>query len=101
MKNNLAYICSPYRGNKVRNIEYAKYIMNKALEMGYAPIAVHLYLTQVLDDDIPEQRQQGLDAGKEILRVCSTIIIGAQYGISEGMKEEIEAAAGKQTIILK
>ena len=101
-KNNLAYICSPYRGKyKERNIAYAKYLTLKALEMNYAPSAVHLYLTEFLDDNDPEQRQIGLRAGREILKACETIIIGIQYGISEGMREEIEAAADKQVIMLK
>ena len=70
------------------------------MKLGYTPIATHLYLPQILNDDIPEQRRRGLRAGKEILETCGTIIIGARYGISEGMAAEIEAAAGKDTIII-
>lgn len=104
MKNKLAYICSPYRGNayqRIRNITYARYITRVALEMGYTPITTHLYLTQVLKESIPEQRQRGLKAEKEILETCDTIIIGTRYGISDGMAAEIEAATGKNTIIIK
>ncbi len=103
MKNKLAYICSPYRGNayqRIRNIAYARHITRVALELGYTPIATHLYLPQILNDDIPAQRRRGLKAGKDILNTCGTIIIGARYGISEGMAAEIEAAAGKDTIII-
>lgn len=103
MKNKLAYICSPYRGNvyqKIRNIAYAQYITCVALKLGYTPIATHLYLTQVLKEDIPAQRKRGLRAGKDILNACGTIIIGARYGISEGMASEIAAAEGKDTIIV-
>ena len=63
-------------------------------------LATHLYLPQVLNDDIPAQRRRGLKAGKDILNTCGTIIIGAKYGISEGMASEIEAATGKDTIII-
>lgn len=103
MKNKLAYICSPYRGNayqRIRNIAYARHITRVALELGYTPIATHLYLPQILNDNIPAQRRRGLRAGKEILNACGTIIIGARYGISEGMAAEIEAAAEKDTIII-
>lgn len=65
-KNNLAYICSPYRGNIIeqfRNIRYARYITKIALDLGYTPITTHLYLTQVLDDKVPMQRRRGLRAG--------------------------------------
>ena len=73
-KNNLAYICSPYRGNileKARNILYAKRLTKLALQLGYTPITTHLYLTQVLNDDNPIERQQGLKAGENILNACA------------------------------
>lgn len=100
-KNNLAYICSPYRGNIIeqfRNIRYARYITKIALDLGYTPITTHLYLTQVLDDKVPMQRRRGLRAGQDILNTCGTIIIGARYGVSEGMTAEIKAAKGKYTV---
>lgn len=84
MKNNLAYICSPYRGNileKARNILYARHLTKLALQLGYTPITTHLYLTQVLNDNIPMQRRQGLKAGRDILNACDTIIIGARHAI--------------------
>lgn len=97
-KNNLAYVCSPYRGNivkRIRNILYARALTKCALDLGYTPITTHLYMTQVLKDTKPEQRQQGLKAGKEILESCDTIIIGARYGISAGMAGEIADAKRK------
>lgn len=103
MENNLAYICSPYRGNileKVRNILYAKHLTKLALQLGYTPITTHLYLTQVLNDNNPTERRQGLKAGGNILNACGTIIIGARYGVSEGMAAEIKVAKGKNTIII-
>lgn len=102
-ENKLAYICSPYKGNtyqKFRNITYARHITRIALELGYTPIATHLYLPQILNDDIPAQRRRGLKAGKDILNTCGTIIIGARYGISEGMAAEIKGSAGKDIIIV-
>ena len=102
MANNLAYICSTYRGNfiqRFRNILYARYLTKVALDLGYTPITTHLYLTQVLDDENPIERRRGLVAGKDILNACDIIIIGTRYGISEGMKAEIEAATGKTAFI--
>ena len=103
MKNRLAYICSPYRGNifrKIRNITYARHVTCAALKLGYIPITTHLYLPKILDDNTPAKRRQALEAGKDILNSCDTIIIGARYGVSEGMAAEIKAAAGKNTIIM-
>jgi len=102
-KNNLAYVCSPYRGNalqRIRNIRYARQITKSAISLGYTPITTHLYLTQVLNDDIPKERRQGLRAGKEILEACGTIIIGARYGISEGMATEVKAAQEHHKIVI-
>lgn len=102
-KNNLAYICSPYRGNileKARNIIYAKHLTKLALQLGHTPITTHLYLTQVLNDNNPTERRQGLKAGGNILNACDTIIIGARYGVSAGMAAEMDAAKEKYTIIV-
>lgn len=90
--NRLIYICSPYRGEVERNLEYAKELTRLALDNGYAPIAVHMYLTQAINDDIPQEREKGLTAGKEILKNCKYILIGSKYGISDGMMGEIKLA---------
>jgi len=68
--------------------------------LGYAPVTTHLYLTQVFNDENPKERRQGLRTSKEILATCETIIIGARYGISEGMAAEIKAAQEHNTIII-
>lgn len=99
------YICSPYRGNifeRIRNRRYARYLTKRAIRMGYAPITPHLYITQVLNDKIPAERKQAIEAGLKLLRPCKYIMIGKKYGISEGMKAEIETAraAGKEIITI-
>lgn len=104
-KEKCCYICSPYRGNvfkRIRNRKYARYLTKWAIKMGYAPITPHLYITQVLNENIPAERKQGLEAGLKLLSPCKYILIGRKYGISEGMKAEIEEAkaAGKKIIML-
>lgn len=93
--NNLVYVCSPYRGEIRRNKEYARELTKAALNSGFAPVTVHLYLTEVLDDNKPQERSRGMAAGRDIMRQCKYILIGDKYGISEGMKEEITLAALK------
>lgn len=92
MENKLCYVCSPYRGNTERNIEYAKELTRLALDGGYVPVTPHLYLTQVLDEDEPEQREKVMAAGTELLKHCRYILIGSRYGLSEGMLAEIDTA---------
>lgn len=100
MENNMVYICSPYRGDTARNIEYAKELTRAAVAAGYAPVTTHLYLTQALDDDNQEERKAGMAAGAEILHCCRYFLIGARHGISEGMKGEIRQAKEEKKIFL-
>ncbi len=98
--NNLVYVCSPFRGEVRRNKEYARELTKAALNSGFAPVTVHLYLTEVLDDNEPQERSRGMAAGRDIMLGCKYILIGDKYGESEGMKEEITLAALKGLTML-
>lgn len=100
MENKLVYICSPYRGEVERNLRYARELTRVALENGYVPITPHLYLTQVVNDEVPKEREKGIAAGKELLKHCKYILIGSKYGLSAGMLEEIGLAQKYGTIEL-
>ena len=90
------YICSPYRAADSaqldRNIDYAQALTKRALEAGLAPITPHLYMTQCLNEDKPEERAAGMAAGLTLLKRCDFVIVGVKYGISEGMSAEIAEA---------
>ena len=90
------YICSPYRAKDGaqldRNIDYAQALTKQAIEAGLAPITPHLYMTQCLNEDKPEQRAAGMAAGLTLLKSCDFVIVGVKYGISEGMSAEIAEA---------
>ena len=98
--NDLLYVCSPYRGDTKRNKEYARKLTRAALDNGFIPVTVHLYLTEATDDTNPEERVRGMAAGMKILENCKYILIGDRYGISEGMKAEMTFAAVKGKIML-
>lgn len=98
--NDLLYVCSPYRGDKKRNKEYARKLTRAALDNGLIPVTVHLYLTEATDDTNPEERVRGMAAGMKILENCKYILVGDRYGISEGMKAELTFAAVKGKIML-
>lgn len=90
------YICSPYRAADSaqldRNIDYAQALTKQAIEAGLAPITPHLYMTQCLNEDKPEERAAGMAAGLTLLKRCDFVIVGVKYGISEGMSAEIAEA---------
>ena len=90
------YICSLYRAKDGaqldRNIDYAQALTKQAIEAGLAPITPHLYMTQCLNEDKPEERAAGMAAGLTLLKSCDFVIVGVKYGISEGMSAEIAEA---------
>lgn len=92
MENKLCYICSPYRGDTERNTQYAQKLTRRAVLKGYTPITPHLYITQAPDDNDPAERALGMETGLHLLEPCEYIMIGGRYGISEGMRHEIERA---------
>lgn len=98
--NDLLYVCSPYRGDTKRNKEYARKLTRAALDNGFIPVTVHLYLTEATDDTNLEERVRGMAAGMKILENCKYILVGDRYGISEGMKAELTFAAVKGKIML-
>lgn len=103
-ENNLIYVCSPYKADTKeilqRNIEYARHLTRAALNNDFTPITPHLYLTQVTNEEDPEDRARGIAAGIKILKHCKYIMVGEKYGISGGMKEEIEVAKARGLIFV-
>lgn len=98
--NDLLYVCSPYRGDTKRNKEYARKLTRAALDNGFIPVTVHLYLTEATDDTNPEERVRGMAVGMKILENCKYILIGDKYGVSDGMKAEMTLAALKGKVML-
>jgi hypothetical protein len=87
---------SPYAGELVLNVLYARACLRDSLARGEAPIASHLLYTQpgVLDDNDPEERQQGIDAGLSWRAAAEATVVYVDFGISRGMQYGIEAMLG-------
>ena len=85
---------SPFAGDIEKNIEYARKCVRHSLSKGEAPIASHLLYTQegILDDDVPEERQLGIDAGLVWKEVAEKHVFYCDYGISKGMEYAFEHA---------
>lgn len=60
------YICSPCRGDYENNIQRAKEYSRAAVEKGVIPVTPHIYLTQFMDDNVPEERELALKIGSEL-----------------------------------
>lgn len=81
---------------RLRNTYYARAAMLDCLLRGEAPYASHLLYTQVLDDDVEEERHRGMEAGIELshhllLDEDAQHVFYDELGISGGMR----AAAAK------
>lgn len=88
---------SPYAGDIVGNIEYARACVRDSLLRGEAPIASHLLYTQsgILRDEDPEERAHGISAGLAWLAVADATVVYCDRGISGGMKQGILAAESR------
>lgn len=75
-----------------RNIHYARMCLLDSLNRGESPLASHLLYTQVLDDNLEEQRRVGIAAGHAWIPCAEAIIVYADYGVSGGMARAIADA---------
>jgi len=83
----LVDIESPYAGDVKDNIEYAQQCVADSLSRGEAPIASHLLYTQegILDDDVPQDRELGIEAGKAWAVHADLTAVYVGMGITRGM----------------
>lgn len=83
----LVIIESPYAGDIARNVEYARECVRHSLANDEAPIASHLLYTQpgILNDNIPEHRYWGINAGLAWRRVADLAAFYIDLGWSGGM----------------
>ena len=87
----LIFISSPYRGDTEGNTLKARRYCLFAYQSGVVPLAPHLHNTQFLDEDIPEERTEGLKLGLELLKKCDEVwMFGERF--SEGMLAELDTA---------
>lgn len=93
---DLVVIESPLSGDFVRNRKYAIAAMRDSLlNHGEAPYASHLLYTQMLDDESPEERTLGMNAGFEWGSHANKVAVYTDLGISNGMRAGIEKAEAR------
>lgn len=88
---------SPYAGTPDQielNIHYAREALVDCLRQGEAPWASHLLYTQpgVLRDDIPAEREIGIEAGLAWGAKADVTAVYIDRGISGGMEQGIRRA---------
>jgi hypothetical protein len=85
---------SPFAG-AFKNVTYSRECIRDCLNRGESPFASHLLYTQkgVLNDDLPDERQRGIDAAIGWLEVADYIAVYMDLGITVGMVYGITRAA--------
>lgn len=89
----LVILESPYAGDVEANVEYARACVRDSLSRGEAPIASHLLYTHSLRDEVPEERQRGIDAGLAWAEQAQATVVYTDRGISNGMRYGMANAA--------
>jgi hypothetical protein len=69
--------------------------MLDSLNRGEYPFVSHLLYTQVLNDAVPEQREQGIAANIAWLTAADFVAVYCDKGITKGMDLAITAAVLK------
>ncbi len=99
----LVIIESPYKGGPIwtteYNVAYARRALLDSLERGEAPFASHLLYTQVWDDDIPDLRTAGIEAGLSWGRSADLTAVYCDHRISTGMMYGIERAMSEGRLV--
>jgi len=91
---------TPYSGKSKKeirtNILYARACIRDSLMRGETPFASHLFYTQpgILDDNIPKERDMGINAGKDLIEALPDIVtvVYQDLGVSRGMQYGINRA---------
>ena len=87
----MVYICSPYRSDIEANTARAKRYCYFAYTHGVAPIAPHLHCPLFLVENLPDERQAGIEIGFEYLRRADELWCFGDR-LTEGMEMELQAA---------
>ena len=92
MIKKLVYICSPCRGDYEKNSNNAARYSREVMKRGYIPITPHLYFTRFMDDANTTERSLVMEAGRQLLLMCSEVWVFGLDHPSEGMQAEIAFA---------
>ena len=91
----LVYICSPYSQGCINdNIENARRYSRFAVDSHCIPITPHIYFTQFMREEIPDERKTAMFMNMVLLGRCEELWVFG-YVISKGMQAEIRRAKRK------
>lgn len=103
MAKVMVIIESPFKGaydlNADEALDYTRRCCMDSMNRGEAPLASHLFYPisagGFLDDDVPEERDAGIWAGRQWLIAAQLVAVYADFGVTEGMQVGINRAQRK------
>ena len=91
-----AYVISRYRSEDKeqfkKQLDITKQISKMLVQYGHDVFVPHLMYPQFLDDNIPEERNKGIDSAIRWMKSCDCAFAYIGLGISDGMECEINEA---------
>lgn len=93
VKRKLVCIESPFAGDRERNSKYLAAAIKDCINLGEAPFAMHGFYPQFLDDNVPGERELGMNCGFNWMLSGDLVAVYYDLGISAGMREGIVFAA--------
>jgi len=89
---DLVQVESPFAGNTEENRQYALKAMRDCFDRDEAPFASHILYTEVLNDELFDERELGIRAGLCWGEASERTVVYVDLGITRGMVQGIEAA---------
>lgn len=71
---------------EAKHRRYLKALALHVFGLGFAPFASHALYTQWLDDNVPDQRTLGIQAGFAWAQGVQDVFVGIDLGVSAGME---------------
>lgn len=91
MKRPLAYITAPWSDNSRDNEEIATNYCRQIYDAGHSPICPVLFLPLFLNDNVPQEHNDGLSMARDYLR-RSRVLVVCGSSLTESMKNDIALA---------
>ncbi len=89
MDPRLVFVCSRLAGDIHLNISLTAHHCRYVFRQGLVPVAPHLYLGMILDDNRPAEREMGIGLGREVMDLCSQFWAFHDGEASTGMQGDI------------
>lgn len=98
----LTIVESPFAGDSERNIQYARLCCRHTYDRGEHPFASHLLYPRFMNDNLPDERRDGIAFGYFFWQLADKIAFYTDYGWSNGMMGSLKiAVAGNRPVFIR